>query len=186
MLKFVAFSSSRATLRATRSDRPRTRKFADTGPGRSDLVARRVARPEENASTLTCSAENFFVILLGHLSTFQKNKQKSFPNFKVQNTHNNNRPQTIDTMFSRTERKLSSSCRKTFHRVTRQTFREQHQLCCLPILARASRPCHIFEALLEVHFFFSKFFGLEVVISFYARTRDGHQSRSRRFGSTTF
>ena len=35
----------------------RHRKSADTGPGRSDLVARRVARLSENANTLACSAQ---------------------------------------------------------------------------------------------------------------------------------
>ena len=34
--------------------------------------------------------------------------------------------------------------------------------------------------------FFSNFFGLEVEMSFYACTRDGHQSRSRRFEATHF
>ena len=43
-------------------------------------------------------------------------------------------------------------------------------------------PHRIFEALLEVHV--SEIFGLEVVISFYASTRDGHQSRSIRFEAT--
>ena len=47
----VAFSCSWATLRATRSDRP------GQVSGRPDLVARRVARLWENASILTCSAQ---------------------------------------------------------------------------------------------------------------------------------
>ena len=76
------------------------RQISGAGPGRSDLVARRVARQRENATTFTCDAENFFVILF---NPFKKTNKKSFPNGKVQNTHNDNRLQTFDTMFSRTK-----------------------------------------------------------------------------------
>ena len=54
-------------------------QISGAGPGRSDLVARRVARLKENATLLTCFAENFFVILLATSQPDKKNKQKSFP-----------------------------------------------------------------------------------------------------------
>ena len=54
------------------------RQISCAGPGRSDLVARRVARLWENAPTLTCFAENFFVILV---ATYQPVKKfKKLPN----------------------------------------------------------------------------------------------------------
>ena len=54
------------------------RQISGAGPGRSDLTAQRVARLWENASILTCFAENFFVILLATSQTGTKtNKQAS-------------------------------------------------------------------------------------------------------------
>ena len=53
------------------------RHISGAGRGRSDLVARRVARLQENATNLTRFAENFFVILFGHLSTLQKTNEKA-------------------------------------------------------------------------------------------------------------
>ena len=78
---------------------------------------------------------------------------------------------------------------KTFHRVTRQTLPMRYSTWTPnSVLANSrtfSRPCHIFEALLEVHFF-PRIFGLEVVISVYGSARYGHQSHSIRFEATSF
>ena len=77
---------------------------------------------------------------------------------------------------------------KTFHRVTRQPLPMRCSTwtpnSVLASLRTCSRPWHVLEDLLEFHV--PEFFGLEVEISFYACTRDRHQSRSRRLEATTF
>ena len=92
-------------------------QLSGAGPGRSDLVARRVARLEENATTLTCFAENFFVVFFRRLSTSQKKQTKEASRMGKSRarTHTNNRPQTIDTTFSRRWRKISSTAPRCPH-----------------------------------------------------------------------
>ena len=85
-------------------------QISGAGLGRADLVARRVARLSENATTLTCFAENFFVILLATSQPVKKTKTKMLPIWQCpEHTQNHNRLQTIDTMFSRISRKINST-----------------------------------------------------------------------------
>ena len=48
---------------------------------------------------MTCFAENICVIILATSQPVTKTSKNNFPNGKVQNTHNNNRRQTIDTIL---------------------------------------------------------------------------------------
>ena len=78
----------------------------------------------------------------------------------------------------------SAECAQVWCNVQKYIIQHKHQNSMLVSLRTCSRPCQFFEALLEVHFF--ELFGLYVVVSFYASTRDGHRSRSIRFEATPF
>ena len=82
------------------------RHISGAGRGRSDLVARRVARLKENATNLTCVAENFFVILFGHLfSTIQKQTNKKASQMAKSRTH-------ITTIVHKLSTRCLAECRE--------------------------------------------------------------------------